>query len=74
MRGEAGEDGGIEIKCPGRSPRARGSRALDTRACACMRSIPACAGKPRQEAEERRLEEVDPRVRGEAHLPSVPKY
>ncbi len=50
----------------GRSPRVRGSR-VHVRAGSCLeRSIPACAGEPRNPRRYLRLDQVDPRVCGGA--------
>ena len=49
---------------PGLSPRARGNRGAEERYSGRQRSIPACAGEPRDLAAARQRVGVYPRVRG----------
>ena len=50
----------------GPSPRVRGSRGPPSERATSRRSIPACAGKPQQQAQRRGQVGVHPRVCGEA--------
>ena len=62
----AGSDAGSM----GRSPRVRGNRFRVSWASACIRSIPACAGKPTRPRRTPAPGWVDPRVCGETTTPS----
>ena len=68
MRGEAETGSGRAPARGGRSPRARGSPFTLCAEILTPRSIPACAGKPRDLAQFSSPCGVDPRVRGEAGL------
>ena len=72
VRGEASARPSTSSTRGGRSPRARGSRCPKLEHDHPLRSIPACAGKPRSLRSCSQRMRVDPRVRGEAsfYLPS----
>ena len=68
MCGEAAPRGSCRRHPTGPSPRVRGSHVVRTGRAARVRSIPACAGKPRGAAADAPIGQVHPRVCGEAAI------
>ena len=71
VRGEGRGERWAAIKRMGRSPRARGRRAVPALRRDAAGSIPACAGKASRLGIPRQPWEVDPRVRGEGNVTAV---
>lgn len=68
MCGEADAFLNAELRQLGRSPHVRGSHAESQGRGESLRSIPACAGKPRRSTTGATACQVDPRMCGEAIL------
>ena len=69
--GEARSRGHRVRRCPGPSPRVRGSRETASDLERAERSIPACAGKPAVSRRRKTGQGVHPRVCGEARSASM---